>query len=349
MCLLHGALLHCSFFFSEPLSVVYSSCRNVSVPCVWLHFELHVVGQTLSWTLKNANRAYLLGSYAEPFVPTFLPWPGALPYHFKQLRSLLISKLALAWSSQLSVVQSSLCILEQLLELHRLQYPFDLLRALVHSIPKVPAALLARRLFRSFLSVVSNSSSHAWTIGKGHEGRGGGRDNYSGGNFASGSRQEAKRNTDKKDHGKRKDTPKSRRRDSSSSPASSSSTRERRARRIKSARSLLEKEDAEFLAFVKAKEDKKQELAYKRQCELLVGVLEEKFNEAILASGGHRKLCAQPGASTPSLQAGGNVLPGVSAPAQQTAGSVQPGPSGAFTEAQMEQLKVLLAGVSRGR
>ena len=335
--------------FSEPLSVVYSSCRNASVPCVWLHFELHVVGQTLSWTLKNANRAYLLGSYAEPFVPTFLPWPGALPYHFKQLRSLLISKLALAWSSQLSVVQSSLCILEQLLELHRLQYPFDLLRALVHSIPKVPAALLARRLFRSFLSVVSNSSSHAWTIGKGHEGRGGGRDNYSGGNFSSGSRQEAKRNSDKKDHGKRKDTPKSRRRDSSSSPASSSSTRERRARRIKSARSLLEKEDAEFLAFVKAKEDKKQELAYKRQCELLVGVLKEKFNEAILASGGHRMLCAQPGASTPSLQAGGNVLPGVSAPAQQTAGIVQPGPSGAFTEAQMEQLKVLLAGVSRGR
>ena len=313
-----------SAVFTEPLSVVYSSSKNAASPCVWLHFELYVVGQGLSWTLKNCNRAYLLGAYSSPFVPAFLPWSGAMPYHFKQLRSMLISRLARAWSSHLSVMQSSLCIRELLLELHRLQYPLDLLRALVHSTPTIPAALLARQVFRSFLSVVGSSAAKRWKMGKGADGRGSAREGQgSSGNH----RQEWRRGREKQDREKSRHTLKPRRRSSSSS--SSSSTRERRSRRVKSARSFLEKEDPEFQSFVKAKEDREQELAYKRQGELLAGVLKEKFDDAILSGSG--------GKVTSSPSGSGGQCPGQAA-----------APSGAFTDAQMEQLKVLLASNQRG-
>jgi len=158
--------------YSEPLSVVYSSDVDRMAPCIWLHFELHLVAAGVSWILKNTNRAFLYGNYSQAFIPSFLPWPGALPCHFKQLRATLIGKTALAWSSQLSTVKAVMCLLEVLLELMYLGYPLDLLRALMHSLPKVPAAYSARQIFRSVLKVFGPTPSARWTMGKGVDGRG---------------------------------------------------------------------------------------------------------------------------------------------------------------------------------
>ena len=79
------------------------------------------------------------------------------------------------------------------------------------------------------------------------------------------------------------------------------------------------------MAFLKAKAEREEESAYKRQGALLAGVLKEKFDEAILAGNGSKpvKFSAE---STPAAQDPGN-----------SSGS------GAFSAAQMEQLKVLLA------
>ena len=45
---------------------------------------------------------------------------------------------------------SALVVLEVCLELLKLGYPVDLLRALTHSLPKWPSAILARQVVRSF-------------------------------------------------------------------------------------------------------------------------------------------------------------------------------------------------------
>ena len=312
-----------STLYSEPLSVVFSSSRDCSKPCVWLHFEIYVVGSGVAWTLKNSNRSYLFGMHAAPFVPAFLPWPGALPYHFKQLRSIMISRLALAWSSQLSVIQSSLCVLELLLELHRLQYPLDLLRALIHSTPKVPAALLARQIFRAFLQSVGPLSSKAWKMGKGGDGRGShGYSSNSQGRRRDTGHREPKRES-RQDPKKDKKERRPRRRSSSSS---STSTAARKQRRSKAARELLLKEDSDFAAFLQAKELAEQEHSYRKQGELLAGVLREKFDEAIQAGSGNSK------------QSQSQVAVVATPP-------TVPGTSGGFSEAQMEQLKTMVVAL----
>ena len=122
-------------------------------PCIWLTFELHIRGRSLVWTLKNSNRQYLFGDRVAPFVGSFLPWPGALPYRFRQLRGILISKLTACWTARLDVTLTTITILEFVLELLRLGYPLQVSRALTHSLPKWPAAITARQAVREFQAV----------------------------------------------------------------------------------------------------------------------------------------------------------------------------------------------------
>ena len=121
--------------FAEPLSEVYSSDKDKRSPCTWLHFELHVRGQHLTWALKNVNRSYVHLVPGAKLEPTFVARPGALPMHFRQLRRVFVGKMALAWSSSVRPLLAAIHILELLLELLRLNYPIPLLRALVHSLP----------------------------------------------------------------------------------------------------------------------------------------------------------------------------------------------------------------------
>ena len=134
--------------YAEPLSEVYSSDKDKGKPCTWLHLEFHIRGQQLTWALKNVNRPYVHLVPGAKLEPTFVAWPGALPMHFRQLRAIFVGKLALAWSSSVRPVLAAIHVLELLLELLRLQYPIPLLRAIVHSLPRWPAAVMARKAFR---------------------------------------------------------------------------------------------------------------------------------------------------------------------------------------------------------
>ena len=103
--------------FAEPLSEVYSSDKDKHSPCTWLHFELHVRGQQLTWALKNVNRSYVHLVPGAKLEPTFVAWPGALPMHFRQLRGVFVGKMALAWSSSVRPLLAAIHVLELLLEL----------------------------------------------------------------------------------------------------------------------------------------------------------------------------------------------------------------------------------------
>ena len=143
--------------YAEKVSVVYNSDVDYMQPCVWLHLSLYNIGGQVHWTLKNTNRPYFQGVPGSSFTPQFIPWPGKIPYHFKQLRGILISKMASGWSANVPMPAVTICLLEVLLELMRLGYPLKLLRSLIHSIPCWPSATLARGIFRDFLQVISLS------------------------------------------------------------------------------------------------------------------------------------------------------------------------------------------------
>ena len=139
-----------STLYSEKLSEVYSSDLALGNPCNWLLFEFHIRGPHLAWTLKNNNRSYLYGVPGQIFVPSLVAWPGCLPMPFKQLRGILVNKLYISWSALLSPPATAIVLLELLLEMLRLGYPMSLLRSLIHSVPKWPAVILARQVFRAF-------------------------------------------------------------------------------------------------------------------------------------------------------------------------------------------------------
>ena len=139
-----------STLYSEKLSEVYSSDLAFGNPSNWLLFEFHIRGPHLAWTLKNNNRSYLYGVPGQIFVPSLVAWPGCLPMPFKQLRVILVNKLYISSSALLSPPATAIVLLELLLEMLRLGYPTSLLRSLIHSVPKWPAVILARQVFRAF-------------------------------------------------------------------------------------------------------------------------------------------------------------------------------------------------------
>ena len=135
--------------------------------------------------------------------------------------------LALMSSSQLVVR-----LLEVVLELLYLQYPVPLLRALLFSLPRWPAALLARQIFREFQLSLSALAA----LGRGGDSRGGRRDDRPADkhfkSYGSGS--------DLIDHQIKLKPRKSKtRRPRSSSSSSSESSRVKRERRAQAARDLL--------------------------------------------------------------------------------------------------------------
>ena len=118
-----------ALLYSERTSVVYNSDEDFHSPCIWLHLALYYIRDRICWTLKNTNREYMFGNRTARFQTQFVPWPGKLPCHFKQLRGILISKMSVAWSAHIPSMSVAICLLETLLELLRSHYPLSLLRA----------------------------------------------------------------------------------------------------------------------------------------------------------------------------------------------------------------------------
>ena len=315
-----------STLYSEKLSEVYSSDLESGKPFTWLLFEFHIHGPHLAWTLKNSNKGYLFGSPGQILGPSIVAWPGCLPMHFKQLRGLLLNKLFTSWSALLSPTATAIVLLELLLELLRLGYPVSLLRSLVHSIPKWPAVILARRVFRAFHrtlldvqgTTMLKGRSTAVSRGSGTTGGYGhacfGRD--------LGREPEASRaRVPLKHHKTGKSKQGSYRRSSSSS---SSSSQERRVRQLARAQQRLLREDPDYQEFVRTRYEAEEEKKFKRQGELLAGVVWEKFTQSLASS-------AQPG-PIPLPPAGGTACEPL-------------GSQAAFSPEQLAQLKSLVSSL----
>ena len=115
--------------FSEPVSEVYvHGPWPTSITCTWLHVDLHVFGQTLSSTLKNTNRDWLRGLTNAKQSSRILPWLGALPTAFTNLKAALLGRLAQARAARLSTALTYIALMELLLEYHKEKYPLDLLQ-----------------------------------------------------------------------------------------------------------------------------------------------------------------------------------------------------------------------------
>ena len=71
-----------------------------------------------------------------------------MPVFFKQLSGILISKFVSCRDLDVSTACTAIAIVETLLELIRLQYPLELVRALARSIPRSKPVVLARRVIR---------------------------------------------------------------------------------------------------------------------------------------------------------------------------------------------------------
>ena len=216
--------------------------------------------------------------------------------HFRQLRGVFVGKMALAWSSLVRPLLAAIHILELLLELLRLNYPIPLLRALVHSLPRWPAAVLARKAFRVSIGCGTLSSS---AMGKG--------DNR--GSRQAGGQQDRDRNNQykgqKQDQRGRERSPKHRhssparkpRRQASTSTSSSTSTQGRIKRRTKAAQKHLLRNDPLYQEYVKSREEAEQVRAFQKQGDLLASVL-KKFSAARAPPIQHQQMPSQ-GVFTP--------------------------------------------------
>ena len=270
----------------------------------------------------------------------------------------MISKLAMSWSSSLSTVMSALVVLEVCLELLKLSYPVDLLRALTHSLPKWPSAILARQVIRSFQ--ICLASPELPTMGKG-DGRSkqNGRSNYNS-NYKSGSSPPRKpsggfdydrdggynspprgqtrgctgyragssgKKSAKKSNGNR-------RRRSSSSSSSTSSSEARAARKKLKARALVLKSDFMYSKFAQDVEAAEVEKTIQKQGELLASVLRNKFDLALSAGAEVAKIGDSTGKPADSLGTGSASSLGEPRPVEE-----------GFSPGQVEQLKSIISAL----
>ena len=337
--------------YAESLSPVFSSDVQGKYSFVWLHLELKLDGPGLRWALKNLNREYLHGVASAKFLSSMVPWPGVLPVPFKQLRGILISKVVVAWSAKLCPEASAINLLEYCLELLRLGFPAMLVRGLVHSLPKWPETIIARRVFRNFaLTLLAcsprparSSSAMGYGDGRGRDRQSGGGNGGSSGNRGSNNRgstaggNQARRPRSPKKDDRRSDHKKVRgRRASSSSSSSSSSPGTRLARKAAKAQKLLCKADPGYAEWVKSRAENEEEARFRKQGQLLAGVLMDKFGPTMAAS------------QAPHGQAAVGLSP--QKVEQASASSHQPvhNPSkgGSFSVEQLEQIKPIVSSLA---
>ena len=351
--------------FDEPISPVFVSKKDVPAQFTWLQADFFLTGYKLAWTLKNGNRDAIFCKTGGPFKPQFLPWPGSLPVFFKQLRGVLISKAVVCRAMGVSVAIAASAILEALLELIRLEYPLSLIRALVHSLPRSRASLLARSVVRLHIRFVGNMGRGNGSKGSG-SGQGGGHGGSgNGGGF---SRRDDDRDRDR-DRDRGRDEKKSRGRDRGGKErrsskkqrksSSSSSSASSRGKKMKTARKTLSKHDSEYRNFLEDKEKRAMEDHYRQQGELLATALSEKFDASIAAAAqaGAKQTAAAGLAQIPrpdgtimrdfvfstDLQRFGSSSGSVEA--QQPSGGgvgASQNPSEGFTPGQLDQIRQLL-------
>ena len=279
-----------SYMYKGNLSVVYESpdilTANIMELFTWLDLSIGISKHELFWISRNANRPWIWSPTAPEDRPKPIvhPWPGVLAIPFGRLRAIILGKCARAFSLGVGTYVESLVILEALLELVLVGYPYSLIRAVAHSIPAHPAARLARQAVRAWKPVLAATAAPSDpAMGRG---RGKGSSSWKSGNkwhgdARGGYPQWDYRDYDRRDYDRR--DPRSKRRRHSPrhrSPSSSLSddAREdrRREERVKHAQKILTKPDPSYKKMVEknSKEEKDQQ-AHDQDAAIILAVKDQ--------------------------------------------------------------------------
>ena len=274
-CLCGGCVeKHFRGLFAEPLSTVFNSDTASTNIFEWLHLEFCLQGAHLTWSLKNQNRSFFYQRDNSKFRSNFVAWPGALPLFFKQLRGLFISKDVAATDALVSYEGGAVVLLELVLELLSLGYPVSLLRCIVHSLPKSPAALLTRKVVRAYLKLCKiGHGGDSRGDGRKSGGKSGGSNGRSGPRHSYGGESNSYHARGREDRRRTSDPKKSR----SSSSSSSSGSSKKRERKLAKARKLLADQDTNYKAFAVAQQERIAEESFRRQGEVLAAALNTKL------------------------------------------------------------------------
>ena len=133
-----------------PISPCSGAGQVQNVSKVWVDVELRAVGQSVLILPKNPNREWLHNLGLERSRTTFIPWAGKPPMAFAVLKGILMGKAGRGQALGLDDFLVAHRILEDLLELSLIGYPYRILRALAHSIPCNPPAQIVRRTVRAW-------------------------------------------------------------------------------------------------------------------------------------------------------------------------------------------------------
>ena len=240
----------------------------------WIDLDIYVAGFAMMWLPHNPNRKWLHESCKGPRPSAVLvEWPGSMPMGFSVLRGLLLGKLSRARQVAMADPIIVVTLLECILELHRIGYPYPLIRALVHSLPSVSSVQALRKVVRLWAHhrsrAMAGGGASIW--GKGGL-NGKDRDDRRGDKYK-GDRRPPAKTSPKSDKKKKKA-----RSSSSSSSTSSSASREKRLHR---ARRRVERADPSYRAFLDCQEKEKRAEDLRAEGEALAAAMKSSFESAI--------------------------------------------------------------------
>lgn len=275
-----------STLYAESISPVYMSRVGDSSWFEWLDLSLTVRGASLSYTQKNSNREWVLAP-ADPLShrpverprANFLPWAGAPPLSFSQVKGMFIGRITRGQDLLLPEPLAALYILELLLELFYIRYPISYLRAILFAIPAIPSVRLARVSFRQWASFLREMGS-----GGAGRGNGNGRAEHRGGDRRGGGK--SSRGQDKRSSRDSRGTDRRPRRSSratspSSSSGSSSATQDTE---VEHAKKILKRHSEQYRSFVKDRKQAKRDTQLRLQGEALAKAMKSNFDAAIEAA-----------------------------------------------------------------
>ena len=277
--------------YSIPISVASDVACDLSpsrVAAQWLDLDLYAIGWNVCVAPKNLNRKWLYQS-AKPgddaFVLrekcTLLEWPGRPPMGFALLVSGALMRMARARSLGLSEIMSAIWVLEYLLELFLIGYPFSCLRAIAHDLPWSAAACQVRLIVRTWTVMAGSKDSSKKVRRK--------RRSASPKRGLCGRPMEDKR-------GKMRRSWRRRERSSFSSTSSdSSSSGAKIEKRVKKAQKVLERRDPAYRAWRDEERTREREKDLRRQGEALAAAMASRWDEAL-------RRCAMVPAGAPHAQ-----------------------------------------------
>jgi len=240
-----------------------------------------IVGPTgLTLLLKNPNRPFLTNGEDRVRV-NLIPWPGSMPMRFAQLRGCVLGLIARARQVHDAEYLSAHCVIEFFWELDLLGYPSSLLHALAFSLPASTLAQTLRGFVAKWLAIRQPAPlPMAFMRGK-NGGKGYSRDHGRQENRGRyGDRERDSRGPYWEERGGR--SPARTHKPSRPRSSSSSSEETRVERKVRKAKSFLERNDKDYAQYLEARRALEERKRVVEQGKILAEALQPTLLAAAL-------------------------------------------------------------------